>query len=183
MYLLLTLLVGLPDGSPSTSDYFKHSLHESDRYSISFSFIPKEDINGNDLVFGNDFDHPIRDRLPMGFNAALKIVKWTLDPNIQGDPYADKPYLYSPALATWNQLRIGDKNATADRNMMKNYVVEEGAQGTDGANVRTQLQIPSTAEGRRKHFQSEEHRRAFNFEAGRLYMADFGNKYLNFGGM
>jgi Protein of unknown function (DUF1769) len=36
----------------------------------------KQGINGDDLVFGNDFDHPIRDRLPPGFGTAFKIVKW-----------------------------------------------------------------------------------------------------------
>jgi hypothetical protein len=69
---------GLPRGSPSTSPYFSLPPHakNKDAYSICFRFRLKEDINGNDLVFGNDFDHPIRDRLPPGFGTAFKIVKW-----------------------------------------------------------------------------------------------------------
>ncbi|KAJ5574402.1 uncharacterized protein N7459_008829, partial [Penicillium hispanicum] len=172
--------VGYPEGAPSTSNYFKHALHEHDKYSIAFSFVPKQDVNGNDLFFGNDFDHPIRDRLPMGFNMGLNIVKWTLDPNIHGDAYADEPYLYSPALATWNQFRIGDKNSPPGQALTKDHVVEEGAQGTEGPDIRSRFDIPSTAAARRKHFQKEEHRQAFDFEAGRMYMADFGNQFLNF---
>jgi hypothetical protein len=69
---------GLPRGSPSSSTYFILPPHakNKDAYSISFRFTLKQGINGNDLVFGNDFDHPIRDRLPPGFGTAFKIVKW-----------------------------------------------------------------------------------------------------------
>lgn len=100
---------GLPSSSPTTSPYFDHPLHRSDQYSISFTFIPKVDIPGNDLIFGNDFDRPIRDRLPPGFNQAFRIVKWFIDPGLEGDAYADRPHLYGPALSSWNILRIGEK--------------------------------------------------------------------------
>ncbi|KAF4761261.1 hypothetical protein HAV15_006123 [Penicillium sp. str.  len=145
---------GYPENSPSTSPYFNHPLHEKDLYSVCFSIIFKERVNGNNLVFGNDFDHPIRDILPPGFNAALRMVKWTLDPGLDGDVYADHPYLYSPALASWDH--------------------------EDSANVRRQFNIPETVEGRRKHFQDEANRKEFDFEPGRMYVADFGNPYLAF---
>ena len=176
-------ILGYPEGSPSTSDYFKHPLHKHDKYSIAFSFVLKESINGNDLVFGNDFDHPIRDRLPMGFNMGMHIVKWTVDPSIQGDAYADKPYLYSPGLASWNQFLIGDKNPSADQMLVTDQVMEEGAEGAESSDIRSRLEIPSTAAARSKYFQKESRRQAFEFEAGRLYMVDFGNQYLNFNGM
>lgn len=114
-HMLLSLAVrikkftGVPTSSPTTSPYFTHPLHKSDQYSISFTFIPKVNIPGNDLIFGNDFDRPIRDRLPPGFNQAFKIAKWFVDPGLEGDPYSDKPYLYGPALSSWNVLRIGPK--------------------------------------------------------------------------
>lgn len=114
-HMLLSLCVrirnftGVPASSPPTAPYFSHPSHLSDQYSISFSFIPRVDIPGNHLIFGNDFDQPIRDRLPPGFNQALRIVKWLIDPGIDGDPYADQPYLYGPALSSWNYLWIGDK--------------------------------------------------------------------------
>jgi hypothetical protein len=71
---------GYPDDSPETHPYFAHPLHQNDQYSISFAIVFKKPVNGNDLIFGNDFDRPIRDRLPPGFNAALKLVKWTTRP-------------------------------------------------------------------------------------------------------
>jgi Protein of unknown function (DUF1769) len=182
---------GLPDGAPDTSKYFEHSLHTYDQYSIAFSFIPKVDIPGNDLVFGNDFDRPIRDRLPPGFGQAFKIVKWWVDPGLEGDVYSDKPYLYGHALSSWNILRVGEKivdearhDINADYKVPEaeefhDVVVEEGADGT-GEEVRKELNIPADSAGRKKHFLTQANREVFAFEKGRLYQSDFGNPYLDF---
>jgi hypothetical protein len=148
----LRKFTGFPSGSPETSPYFEHPLHKSDQYSISFSFIPKTDIPGSDLVFGNDFDRPIRDRLPPGFNQAFRIVKWFIDPGLEGDVYADNPYLYGPALSSWNILRIGEKVINPPPSDPKvneeqswkmpnaesfhETVVEEGAEGLAGRFAR-----------------------------------------------
>lgn len=122
---------GLPLNSPETSPYFDQEPHSKnkDQYSIAFQFTPKapepakaprntelvdpddrepEGIPGSDLQFGNDFDHPIRDRLPPGFSYAMKIVKWWIDPGLDGDPYADSPYLFGPALSSFNHIRVSD---------------------------------------------------------------------------
>ncbi|KIW84518.1 hypothetical protein Z517_03768 [Fonsecaea pedrosoi CBS 271.37] len=107
---------GFPPSSPVTAEkYFTSDLHKYDQYSISLSFVPKRDIPGEELVFGNDFDRPIRDRLPPGFNQAFRIVKWWIDPGLDGDVYADKPFLYGPALSSWNVLRIGDEVIPKDQ--------------------------------------------------------------------
>lgn len=175
---------GLPNGSPLTSEYFSHPLHTNDQYSICFSFVPKQDICSADLLFGNDFDRPIRDSIPPGFNTALNIVKWAIDPALEGDPYADKPYMYSPGVASWNYFRIGEiaspekLKETLD---MHSEVVEEGADGT-GVEVRRKFQIPDDHGLRRKHFLNENARNEFIFEKGREYLVDFGNPYLGFNG-
>jgi hypothetical protein len=173
---------GYPDDSPETHPYFAHPLHQNDQYSISFAIVFKKPVNGNDLIFGNDFDRPIRDRLPPGFNAALKLVKWTIDPAMDGDAYADKPHLYSPAVASLNQFRIGETIAKNDEvPTVHDVVVEEGADGS-GVEERAQRGIPEGVAERRKMFQNEEERKKFVFEPGRVYSADFGNPYLVFNG-
>jgi hypothetical protein len=184
---------GLPEHSPRTSPYFENESHKSDQYSIAFRFMPKEYIPGNDLVFGNDFDRPIRDRLPPGFNQAFRIVKWWVDPGLEGDVYADKPYLYGRALSSWNVLRIGEKIVDEERHdISKELVVPENeakdfhetivAEGGDGSGetVREDQSIPADAAGRKKFFLTEENREAFTFERGRIYSSDFGNPYLDF---
>ncbi|KAL1966367.1 hypothetical protein VTN77DRAFT_4509 [Rasamsonia byssochlamydoides] len=173
---------GLPNNSPKTSRYFSHKLHQNDQYSICFALIPKHTVSGDDLVFGNDFDRPVRDRLPPGFNTAFRIVKWTIDPALDGDPYADKPYLYSPGLVSWNYFRIGDKVDPTKTDKVLNLhsdVVEEGADGS-GKEVRKSFQIPNDPGQRRKYFLDEDNRRRFQFEEGRIYLIDFGNPYLGF---
>jgi Protein of unknown function (DUF1769) len=150
----------LPPSSPETSPCFQRPLYKSDQCPLSFSFIPKTDIQGSDLLFGNGFDRPIRDRLPPGFNQAFKIVKWLIDPGLEGDVYADNPYLYGPALSSWNILHIGDKvidppPSGANDNEAQSWkmpnvepfhetVVEEGADGTGGKERDGKLKAEAT---------------------------------------
>ncbi|KAF2486647.1 hypothetical protein BDY17DRAFT_291840 [Neohortaea acidophila] len=177
---------GLPAGSPQTSPYFSKHPHEHDLYSLEFSFTPKEDINGHDLVFGNDFDHPIRDKLPPGFQQAFNLVKWFIDPGLYGDVHADEPYLYGPLLSSINTFRIGPKDDQEQErteevraNAAEGDSVEEGGDG-DGLHVREELGIPADAAARKKHFLTEAHQKAFTFEKGREYRNDFFNPYLDF---
>ncbi|KAH9441530.1 hypothetical protein Pst134EA_032921 [Puccinia striiformis f. sp. tritici] len=61
--------------------------------------------SADDCVFGNTFDKPIRDRLPFGTGAALKAISY-IDPSLENDLYVDKPWAWSPLLATMNYIRI-----------------------------------------------------------------------------
>ncbi|KAL8857896.1 MAG: hypothetical protein Q9178_005515 [Gyalolechia marmorata] len=176
---------GLPRGSPSTSSYFSHPLHLHDQYSIGFSFVPHRSINGKSLVFGNDFDHPIRDRIPPGFNAAFQIVKWAIDPGLDGDVYADKPYLYGNALSSINVLSVGPKNSKSaefgsEEEAIEEEAIEEGGFG-GGQEVRLNLNIPDGAAARQNWFLGGHDRlENWQWEEGRLYKADFFNPYLDF---
>lgn len=176
---------GLPAHSPETSPYFSTEQHKSDLYSLAFDFKLKEDVNGNDLVFGNDFDHPIRDKLPPGFSQAMKIVQWFIDPGLYGDAYADEPYLYGPFLSSINTLRIGEKNGKLggqDKKSDEPVVVLEGADG-DGEEARAAAKLPADSAARKKWFLTQAHLKDFTFEKDRAYHADFFNPYLDFNGM
>jgi hypothetical protein len=178
---------GLPASSPKTSPYFSHPSHTADLYSLAFDFTPKRDISGHDLVFGNDFDHPIKDKLPPGFNQAFNLVKWFIDPGLYGDVYSDEPYLYGPLLSSMNTLRIGPKGDRAQERVEEErkdeglVVYEEGADG-DGADVRVEKKMPETGAARKKHFLTEANLKEFVFEEGRSYCNDFYNPYLDFNG-
>jgi len=184
---------GLPHTSPSTSPYFSLPEHSkaNDQYSIAFRFTPKSSINGDDLVFGNDFDHPIRDRLPPGFNTAFRIVKWVVDPGLDGDVYADRPYLYGPAASSVNKLHVGGKAGdgrvkAGDENGKEGIghheaglVFEEGG-NEEGLEIRNEKGVPETEAARKKHFLVEEKRKEWEWEEGRVYGVDFYNPYLDF---
>lgn len=180
---------GLPHGSPSTSSYFSHPPHTHDQYSIGFSFVPHRDISGKSLVFGNDFEHPVRDRIPPGFSAAFRIVKWAIDPGLDGDVYADKPYLYGNALSSINALSVGPKVGKNGLDLKKitgnkqeeEAIAEGGYDG--GQELRDQLSVPGDATARQKWFLGGHGRlEQWQWEEGRLYKADFFNPYLDFNG-
>ena len=136
-----------------------------------------------DVIWGNDFDHPVRDRLPPGFNTAFRIVKDFIDPGLECDAYADEPWLYGPALSCWFGFRVGEE-ISKDKELPEaeeaQDVLREGADGS-GKTLREKHGIPDNNEKRRKFFLSSAHRDPFVFEKDRLYQADFYNPYLDFG--
>lgn len=177
---------GLPKNAPKTCPYFNHPLHTSDRYSIAWSFVPKRDISGTELVMGFDFSHPVRDRLPPGTKTAVKIATTVLDPGLYADPFSDEPYLYGPMLSSCFTLRVGGKidEQSADDQLKQldsenDGVVEEGAT-LSGESVRSVQSIPSAWKARRKFFLNQKELEKFTFENGRLYHADFFNPHLDF---
>jgi len=175
---------GLPSGSRCSSPYFEHPTRLKDQYSIEFSFVPKKDLESLDVVWGNDFESPIRDRLPPAvlFNTAMKIVTHFIEPTIECDAYADEPWLYAPALSTWTVMNIGNKSDDYRKGELPHPSEEplrEGAEG-NGHDVREQLKLPGDNNKRRKHFWSDKNRESFTFEKDRLYQGDFFNPYIDF---
>ena len=170
------------------------------------------DVTGDDLLLGNDFDRPIRDKLPPGFSTAFRIVKWFIDPGIESDVDADKPYLYGPLLSSINTLEVGElrgdgeehEQEDGDGDVAKNgdrvsgkgeskgmadedtdkdvRVLEEGGP-EDNAAVREELQMPGDSKSRMKYYLNAAERKNFVFEKGREYRCDFYNPYLDFNGM
>ncbi|PHH80614.1 hypothetical protein CDD80_617 [Ophiocordyceps camponoti-rufipedis] len=176
---------GLPRASPETSAYFSASPHDAnnDQYSIAFRFTPLEPqncsdqgISGLDLQFGNDFDRPIRDRLPPGFSAALSFVKWWVDPGLDGDPYADQPYLFGPALSSFNHLYVGP----GEYDEAKGGLWFEEGGDDQGLAMRAELGVPDTSKTRMKWALREEAKSGWLFRYGQTYGLDFFNPYLDF---
>ncbi len=134
-------------------------------------------ISGLDLQFGNDFDHPIRDRLPPGFGYAMNIVKWWIDPGLEGDAYADMPYLYGPALSSFNTVHVGPGDVDPGRGGLW---FEEGGDER-GLGARAAAGAPPTAKERMRWALKRESKEGWVFEYGRTYCVDFFNPYLDFG--
>ncbi|KAL2186411.1 DUF1769-domain-containing protein [Thermothelomyces heterothallicus CBS 203.75] len=194
---------GLPRGAPKSSPYFDAAPHRDngDQYSIAMRFQLKrpptapgrpltngeEDeadteeqrpagVLGTDLQFGNDLDHPIRDRLPPGFGTAMNIVKWWIDPGLEGDPYADAPYLYGPALSSFNVVCVGEGEQDEARGGLW---FEEGGDEA-GAEWRRRIGAPEDAKQRMKWALKAENKEKWTWEYGRTYGVDFFNPYIDF---
>ena len=165
-------------------------------------------INGDSLEFGNDFDHSIKDKLPPGFNTAFKIVKWAIDPGLDGDAYAEKPYLYGPVLSSMNTLAIPPPPASKSESIGETTSTKtalKDSPGLDAASKTTKpessgwsalptwsdepfteslptsiLPAGTTPSSRRKYFLTQANRTAFHFEPDQVYECDFFNPYLDF---
>jgi hypothetical protein len=177
---------GLPRGSPSSSPYFEAEPHAAndDQYSLAFRFTPRAHpstaaaggISATDLQFGNDFDHPIRDRLPPGFNTALNIVRWWIDPGLEGDAYADNPYLYGPALSSFNTVHVGAGKFDESRGGLW---FDEGGDES-GMETRRKVGAPDGGKERMRWALRQESKDEWLFEHDRTYGLDFFNSYIDF---
>lgn len=187
---------GLPLSSPSTSPYFLREPHayNQDQYSIAFRFTPISPpattkgsstignapdglgINGLDLQFGNDFDRPIRDKLPPGFSTAMNIVRWWIDPGLDGDAYADKPYLYGHALSSFNSIHVG----VGDFDEAEGGLSFEEGGDEEGMAARDSLGMPSDSKARMKWALRNDSKERWTFQYGKTYGFDFFNPYLDF---
>lgn len=96
-----------PSGVEHRKDapYFNDQYRKGITWSIQVQGRFLEAANTDDIVFGNQFEKPIRDHLPYGTSLALQFVK-VVDPNMQHDLYADKPWAFSPYIATMNHFNI-----------------------------------------------------------------------------
>jgi hypothetical protein len=172
---------GLPHASPSTSAYFELEEHKKahDSYSIGFRFTPKVAVNGSDLRFGNDFDHSIRERLPPLAGTALKVLKGFVDPGLEGDIYADQPYLYGPLGSSIPKLWVeGGKEGEAKMGENgEGLIVEEGGD-EEGMEIRRNFGMPDEESARKKFFLK--HCAQWEWEVGKTYGCDFYNSMLDF---
>ncbi|KAJ3077564.1 hypothetical protein HK102_005142, partial [Quaeritorhiza haematococci] len=100
----------LPIKNPP-SDYFKG---RNRRYSIMVQGRFKKTFNANDILFGVDFDTPVRS--PPGSSLVLKMAK-LLDPNIEADITCSTPWGYSPWICAMNSLGVFPEDAPEVQDM------------------------------------------------------------------
>lgn len=102
---------------------------------------------------------------------------------MDGDVYADKPYLYGPTASSVNRLHIGAKGGKKGVGAHEVGLVFEEGGDEEGLELRKEMGIPETEAARKKHFLTEENRREWEWEEGRVYGCDFYNPYLDFNGL
>ncbi|EPY50004.1 DUF1769 family protein [Schizosaccharomyces cryophilus OY26] len=91
-----------PDGSPPKSDsiYFRG---RSRKFQIQAEGRFKKEYNGNQVIFGTQFDHMISTFPESAFRAGMRIAKY-IDPAVYYDKFAKSPYIMSPFVACVNTL-------------------------------------------------------------------------------
>lgn len=165
---------------PTNSPYFDVKDHHATQLSIQFGVKLNESVDGDALLFGNDFAKPIRDMLPYGFSVAFNAFKW-IDPSVDGDVYADQPYLYGRALSSINTI---EKNSSVEAKddwwyggANCNYTLVENmcdAEDKDEKSCKTAVE-------RSKYFVSKDNRDKVELDPDHIYTFDFCTPYLTMG--
>ncbi|KAF9169609.1 hypothetical protein BGX21_010208 [Mortierella sp. AD011] len=71
--------------------------------SVQISGRFKREWKGDQIVFGNQFEKPLR--LPPFSSIALKFIQF-IDPGLKANIYADRPWAFSPLIATMNTVNV-----------------------------------------------------------------------------
>ena len=185
-----------PDGVEHRKDtpYFEngHGKHQSWSMQIQGRF--KEEVSADDLIFGNEFDKPIKDHLPYGTSVALQFVK-LLDPNLEHDLYAQKPHAWSPYLATMPRISSQTVEKQADgfdgwpafplapeayvEDDISSLIPEELAEKNKDT-VANFKGIDKAHEYRQRFLGNKENRQQITIKPEQVVTADFFNGFIDF---
>ena len=131
-----------------------------------------DDLTCDDLLFGNDFDAPIKDSLPPGTSLGLKAMAW-IDPALETDLYADKPWAFSPLLATMTTLKSYAALPPPPQSGAGLTKIEEDTSSMVGEKI--------DAKTRRSHFGQAEKRARHGLSGDGLALeGDFSNPFIDF---
>ncbi|KAI8826998.1 NADH(P)-binding-domain-containing protein [Fimicolochytrium jonesii] len=96
-----------PDGSEPISD-LEYFSNKKRLFSVQVCGRYKHEYTANDVVFGSAFEHKVTP--PTGAWVAIKFAN-LIDPALKSDIYADKPWLWSPALCSYNIVNVTKASA------------------------------------------------------------------------
>ncbi|KAI8057839.1 hypothetical protein BDF22DRAFT_615749 [Syncephalis plumigaleata] len=88
--------------APKNADYFKNASKMT--FSIVIRGRFRQLLASDNLVFGNVFDAPIR--LPPGAGLGVRMMRMLVDPGLEADLNAAKPWAWSPVLCTMNSIAV-----------------------------------------------------------------------------
>ncbi|KAF9124381.1 hypothetical protein BGW39_008242 [Mortierella sp. 14UC] len=85
------------------SSWFSLPGGDNNLSSVQISGRFKREWPGEQVVFGNQFEKPLR--LPPFSSIALKFIQF-IDPGLKADIYCDRPWAFSPLIATMNTVNV-----------------------------------------------------------------------------
>ncbi|KAJ3181940.1 hypothetical protein HDU85_003457 [Gaertneriomyces sp. JEL0708] len=186
-----------PSGKAAISDlpYFENKRRV---FSIQVTGRFKKEYTADDVVFGAEFEKKVAP--PTGAWVAIKFAN-LIDPALKTDVYAEKPWLWSPVLCAMNIVNVAKakKPFTASSKAVAKHRSEIKMEphpdevlcewkGTEELTENTSLlmddadDLPFPPEGiaeRRRHFQSEEERKAVTFKPDNVYQTEIFAPFID----
>ncbi|OXG17580.1 hypothetical protein C367_05068 [Cryptococcus neoformans Ze90-1] len=164
-------------------EYFQNDGRGGMTYGIVVKGKFLEDLTADEVVFGNTFERPIKDSLPWGTSVATKFM-YFIDPTLELDIYADKPWALSPALATMNYLSLEDGSKVGKDLMVKEDSLEfiKSKAKDEGATVPTPREGNEKTEisARRKWLADKKNREKIKLGKDVVVGMEFANGLLDF---
>ncbi|KAG9306544.1 hypothetical protein G9A89_004741 [Geosiphon pyriformis] len=172
---------------PENKKFIKNSPYfegNSERYSIQVQGRFKGgQWSADDILFGNDFDQKVN--LPPLSWVGLKILQY-IDPGLEADIYADKPWAYSPLLLTMNTVRLTEISANSQNSeldpdlSLPPWPSRDGNHVSEGELIIDQKKRSWGAKQRQKLFSNKENRKNFKVHENQVWDLDFHNPYADF---
>lgn len=165
-----------PDGvaSPdSENKYFEQWSNMTCSIQIQGRFL--QPIDADDCLWANMFDKPIRDRLPYGTTVALKGISY-IDPSLEHDVYSDKPWAWSPLIATMNHVKT--TRLESDDSPLPEWKGVRPVE--DCSSIVEGLTKISSKQERRRFFSSAKNREAVVLGPRDFINAEFVNGFVDY---
>ncbi|ORX35601.1 hypothetical protein BD324DRAFT_630814 [Kockovaella imperatae] len=166
--------------------YFGHYKERGEKrdltYAISIRGTFNEDLNGDDLLFGNVFERPIKDHLPWGTSVAMRFTSY-IDPTLIHDVYADKPWAMSPVLSCMSVLSLssgGGQQSSKNQDVVLHEDSWKYFQSHDEEFAEKEEDKPQDRLERQKWFSSQERRERIVLTKGTEVGMEFSNGLVDF---
>lgn len=88
-----------------STHYFDHAHAKGCTWSIQVQGQFKRAVCVDDVEYGNQFEKPIRDRLPWGTSVALRAIN-IIDPTLRHDLYSDQPWAFGPLITSMTRVNV-----------------------------------------------------------------------------
>ncbi|KAI8603549.1 hypothetical protein EDD21DRAFT_302112 [Dissophora ornata] len=149
--------------------------------SVQISGRFKREWPGHQVVFGNQFERPLR--LPPLSSIALRFIQF-IDPGLKADLYCDRPWAFSPLIATMNT--VNKKGEEEERIQKKEKELQEQDDDreelvkTKSGNALAATTDSLNSGARRSYFAKEANLAKHRYRPDQVYGFDFFNPYVDF---
>ncbi|BGO91161.1 hypothetical protein NBRC10512_005745 [Rhodotorula toruloides] len=149
-------------------------LEEGVTWSISFEGRWKGEVSAEEVMFGNVWEKPIKS---YGTAAALRFMRY-VDPSLECDLYADKPWALSPLFATLQYMSVREHPPTEPLPPFKpDSFPEDLSPLLPSSDAPSLVGNPSA---RRSYFSKSPHCSQTLLTPSHILRADFSHGFINF---
>jgi hypothetical protein len=198
------------DAAGLETHYFEHGHAKGCTWSVQVQGRFKKTVCVDDVEYGNQFERPIKDKLPWGTSVALRAIN-IIDPTLRHDIYSDQPWAFGPLITSMTRVNVHrlDKQAdssdtstwpafpkgTSDEDYVQDDTSALLRDPTDPTNIRKEIEDEGLADfstlnqlsdkqsahtNRARFWSNSSTRQAVSFEPTDIVSLAFDNAFIDF---